>query len=457
MEAIKRRRPPSGPEAAAAGVGAYPRDGPGAQAQSAADLPQSVCDSQGLPGAPAALDGMGERQRLGEGGATVSSPHPECQDDVWNLALRPVCTSIGQPVELLSVVDGYTQECLSILVESRITLEEIIDCLFDLFVLREVPGQIAMSGGPRSLSDSLAEWLKRLPVETRISGPGICREDGGPGSFDARLLDELLAGQTFATLADVRDASGRWRKLYNETRPQRSPLEDEPQVPGESDGPGRPETDPSLGQTLPPPEEPVTAAEPPEAVVEKGRAPPGWDTRMPKWAVYAARAMEFAGIALVFFTLVLVVLMLLAPHFGWRADTVLSGSMEPALPAGCVQVTRPVALEQIQVGDIITFRSPTDGGLMSHRVVEVQGGESYQFRTRGDANEDVDPYLIPGENVVGRMCFKVAHVGRVAEYLKTPLGFILLGLFGFALIAAETSTMLEVRWREASGADNKAK
>ena len=166
---------------------------------------------------------------------------------------------------------------------------------------------------------------------------------------------------------------------------------------------------------------------------------------------------EYVGIVLVVVLMTMVVLALLAPHFGWRADTVLSGSMEPALPVGCVQVTRPVQPQNIQVGDIITFRSTTNGKLMSHRVVAVEEDESYQFRTKGDANEDVDPYLTPAENVVGRVCFKVAHVGRVVEYLKTPIGFILLGLVGIALIVAEVSTMLEVRWKEAAQADTKAK
>jgi signal peptidase len=131
--------------------------------------------------------------------------------------------------------------------------------------------------------------------------------------------------------------------------------------------------------------------------------------------------------------------------------------MEPALPVGCVQVTKPVKPEDIKVGDIITFRSPTNGKLMSHRVVAVEEGQSYQFRTRGDANEDADPYLVPAENVVGRVCFKLSHVGYVVEYLKTPIGFVLLGLCGMALILAEVSTMLEVRWKESAQADSEGK
>jgi len=131
--------------------------------------------------------------------------------------------------------------------------------------------------------------------------------------------------------------------------------------------------------------------------------------------------------------------------------------MEPALPVGCVQVTKPIKLEDIKVGDIITFRSPTNGKLMSHRVTAVEAGESYRFRTKGDANDDIDPYLVVAENVVGRVCFKVSHVGYVVEYLKTPIGFILLGLIGIALIVAEVSTMLEVHWKEPARADARAK
>ena len=180
-------------------------------------------------------------------------------------------------------------------------------------------------------------------------------------------------------------------------------------------------------------------------------------TRAPKWVVMTSKAAEYVGLVLVLMLMIAVVLMLLAPHYGWRADIVLSGSMKPALPVGSVEVTRPVQPQYIKVGDIITFRSPTNGKLMSHRVVAVEQDQSYQFRTKGDANEDADPYSVPAQNVVGRVCFKVARVGYVVEYLKSPLGFILLGLCGLALIVAEMSTMVEVRWKESAQADTEAK
>ena len=379
------------------------------------------------------------------------------KDRVWNCAFVSAQTADGQPIEVLTILDGYTLECLSISAERIVSLENFIDRLFDLFVLREVPKQIVLRGVPGLVSKAVAEWLSQLPVETTVATAGSRWEEDGTGAFSARLRDEVLVSQTFTALPEARALLANWRRHYNETRPQHSPLEDEAQAPQDRKAAISLEVEPPVDQTLAPTAELAGLTEPAANAPEKSQCQEGWQTRVPRWVVIASKAVEYVGIVLVVFLMTMVVLAMLAPHFGWRADTVLSGSMEPALPVGCVEVTRPVKAEAIKVGDIITFRSPTNGKLMSHRVAAVEERESYQFRTKGDANEDVDPSLVPAENVVGRVCFKVPHLGYVVEYLKSPLGFILLGLVGMALIVAEISTMLEVRWKESSQADTKAK
>jgi len=382
--------------------------------------------------------------------------HPQYKDHVWNCAFVEAQTPDGEPFEVLAILDGYTLECLSISAERQISLENIIDRLFDLLVLREVPKHIVLGSGSESVSKAVAEWLSHVPVETAVAEPDSRWEEDGAWLLGTKLRDEVLASQTFATLPEARTLLANWRRQYNETRPQHSPLEDEPQVSQGSDAANSLAAEPALGQTL----QPKPAADAAKAEAESpanGQRQDAWQTRVPKWVLKATKVAEYVGIALVVMLMTMVVLALLAPHFGWRADTVLSGSMEPALPVGCVQVTKPIKTEDIKVGDIITFHSPTNGKLMSHRVTAVEAGESYRFRTKGDANDDVDPYLVVAENVVGRVCFKVSHVGYVVEYLKTPIGFILLGLIGIALIVAEVSTMLEVHWKEPARADARAK
>jgi signal peptidase len=376
---------------------------------------------------------------------------------VWNCAFVDAQTADGEPFQVFTILDGYTLECLAMVAERRVTLEDIIDRLFDLFVLREVPKHIVLGSGSEAVSKAVAEWLSRLPVETIVAEPGSRWEEDGAGSFGRRLRDELINGGASTTLPEAKTMAGNWRRQYNETRPQHSPLEDQPQAPLVSAAASSLAGESSVLQTMQLTADPAGLTRPGGKLLVTDQRYDGWKTRVPKWVVKVSKVAEWVGIALVILLMAMVVLALLAPHFGWRADTVLSGSMEPALPVGCVQVTKPVKPEDIKVGDIITFRSPTNGKLMSHRVVAVEEGQSYQFRTRGDANEDADPYLVPAENVVGRVCFKLSHVGYVVEYLKTPIGFVLLGLCGIALILAEVSTMLEVRWKESAQADSEGK
>jgi signal peptidase len=116
----------------------------------------------------------------------------------------------------------------------------------------------------------------------------------------------------------------------------------------------------------------------------------------------------------------------LAPRFGWRVDAVFSGSMEPEIKVGSIIATRPVEAETMEVGDIITFNSPLSEIPTTHRVVSVEKGSELRFQTKGDANEDVDPFTVPAQNVMGKVCFHVPYLGYVSQFSKTPLGFILL-------------------------------
>jgi len=132
------------------------------------------------------------------------------------------------------------------------------------------------------------------------------------------------------------------------------------------------------------------------------------------------------GLAVVILFMTAAALIFLAPRFGWRVDAVFSGSMEPGLKLGSVVVTRPVEAEEIKAGDIITFYSPLNERLVSHRVVAAEHGSGWHFQTKGDANEDADPFVVPAESVVGKVCLHLPYFGYVSQFVKTPLGLLLL-------------------------------
>ncbi len=137
------------------------------------------------------------------------------------------------------------------------------------------------------------------------------------------------------------------------------------------------------------------------------------------------KAAEYLGLTIAVLIMAVAVFTYVGPHLGWRVDAVLSGSMEPELMTGSLVVTRSVEPEAVVVGDIITFR-PTNNGenLITHRVIGIGQSSSLYFETKGDANEDPDPFTVPARNLVGKISFHAPYWGYATEFLKTPFGFL---------------------------------
>jgi len=136
---------------------------------------------------------------------------------------------------------------------------------------------------------------------------------------------------------------------------------------------------------------------------------------------------------------VLVIASLVPIPGGFKVYTVLTGSMEPAVPTGSLILTRTgIPAEKISVGDIATFKSPrSDDVLITHRIAEVIGeGEGLRFITRGDANGAVDPWEVRAGNIEGIYRQHVPYVGFALEFAKTPMGLLLLVILPTVLIAA---------------------
>ena len=139
------------------------------------------------------------------------------------------------------------------------------------------------------------------------------------------------------------------------------------------------------------------------------------------------KAMTWLGGAVVVLLVLAMAFVLFGQRFGWRVDTVLSGSMAPAFRAGDAVVVQDVDPATVKVGDVITYRDPDKSQvIVSHRVVDVTKGPKLVFTTKGDANQEVDSYSVPAQNVVGVVKFSVPLVGYFANFAKTRMGLIVL-------------------------------
>ena len=103
--------------------------------------------------------------------------------------------------------------------------------------------------------------------------------------------------------------------------------------------------------------------------------------------------------------------------------------MEPAYSVGDMVFVKIENADNINVGDVITFNPSSDGNAyLTHRVVEklpdYQGTGVTCFKTKGDANDSDDSFLIDESRVVGTVKFGIPVMGYVVRFVQLRWYFI---------------------------------
>lgn len=115
--------------------------------------------------------------------------------------------------------------------------------------------------------------------------------------------------------------------------------------------------------------------------------------------------------------------------FGYRYYTVLTDSMVPEFASGDMVFVKLLNADTIKIGDVITF-NPSSGSeaYLTHRVTEkienYEGTGVTCFRTKGDANNSEDSFLIDESRVIGRVQFHVPKMGTVVRFIQLRWYFV---------------------------------
>ena len=147
---------------------------------------------------------------------------PCWRNHVWAYDFVHARTHDGRAFRMLTVIDEYTRECLAIEVARKLSSQDVLDVLRDLFVERGAPEYIRSDNGPEFTAKAVRDWLSRVAVKTLFIEPGSPWENGYNESFNGKLRDELLAREIFYTLKEANVLIEGWRKLYNHFRPHSS-------------------------------------------------------------------------------------------------------------------------------------------------------------------------------------------------------------------------------------------
>lgn len=132
---------------------------------------------------------------------------------------------------------------------------------------------------------------------------------------------------------------------------------------------------------------------------------------------------KLLGITL-YLVLVAAILVFAIPATGWRALSVQTGSMVPAIRPGALVFVHSVPSTTLAVGDVITYTSKDKPGeTITHRVTKInrQNGGIYNITVKGDANQSADAPIVP-QQIVGKVVKSVPLLGSATDVLHKPIG-----------------------------------
>ena len=144
------------------------------------------------------------------------------KDHVWSYDFVHDRTANGRPLKILTMIDEYTRECLSLSVARKLNSQNVLDELSNLFLIRGIPEYIRSDNGSEFTSKAVRKWLELVGVNTLFIEPGSPWENGYIESFNGKLRDELLNGEIFTNLFEAKVLIEKWRKEYNQVRPHSS-------------------------------------------------------------------------------------------------------------------------------------------------------------------------------------------------------------------------------------------
>ena len=111
--------------------------------------------------------------------------------------------------------------------------------------------------------------------------------------------------------------------------------------------------------------------------------------------------------------------------FGIKSFTIVSESMEPKINKQDVIFIKEVDKDELEVGDIISFK--TGEIINTHRIVKIeeQNGEEV-YITKGDNNKKEDRGYVKLNDIEGKYLFKIPRFGIIVEILKSKITLVIL-------------------------------
>lgn len=141
-------------------------------------------------------------------------------------------------------------------------------------------------------------------------------------------------------------------------------------------------------------------------------------------------------VILVFSIIVLPIMLTMMPTGQVHFMAVSGGSMEPTITKDDIILALPVNTEKLGIGDIISYKhlQGEQQIIITHRIV----GITYEgIKTKGDAYDVPDSYMVVPEDVIGVMKLKIPYVGFLVHFARTTQGLMALVVLPAVLLIVQ--------------------
>lgn len=130
------------------------------------------------------------------------------------------------------------------------------------------------------------------------------------------------------------------------------------------------------------------------------------------------KALKITLIVIKNICLALLITLVFAFATGFKILNILTGSMTPTMPVNTVVVVKKIPIDQVELGDVITFKMGDSN--VTHRVVEINnGGRNTVLYTQGDAAQNQGSRdTVTEDNFVGVVVFHIPYLGVLLNLIK---------------------------------------
>ncbi len=144
---------------------------------------------------------------------------PSRPGQIWSMDFMSDQLSNGRRIRLFNVIDNFTRQCLTMVVEVSTTGQRVARELTRLIDLHDRSEFIACDNGTEYTSLLMFDWAQRCEVSLQFIQLGKPSRNGFCESFNGRVRDECLNEGLFSNLAEARMITAEWRNAYNSERP----------------------------------------------------------------------------------------------------------------------------------------------------------------------------------------------------------------------------------------------